>query len=198
MSLTNSSTSASLLDQVRRGDQEAWNRFAAIYVPLVYRWARQAGLQENDAKDVSQEVFLSVVKNLSAFRKEEADQSLRAWLRTITKNSVIDNFRRKKRQIGESWVSRAEPEWQGDETDEAAAEREAERRLLLRRAFETVQVDFEPTTWQMFWQAVVEEIPAAEVAARQGVSAWAVYKARSRVLARVREVLADYYPARAS
>lgn len=198
MSRTESSTSVSLLDSVRRGDQEAWSRFAAIYVPLVYQWARQARLQEDDARDVSQEVFLSVIKNLPGFRAEEPGQSLRAWLRTITKNAVIDLFRRKKRQNEESWVSRADLEWLDEEDEEAVREREEERKLLLRRAFEVVKVDFEPVTWQMFWQVTVEELPAAEVAAQRGVSAWAVYKARSRVLSRVREALADFFPVRGS
>jgi RNA polymerase sigma-70 factor, ECF subfamily len=197
MTSTSATTSLSLLDAVRRGDQAAWNRFAAIYVPLVYHWARQARLQENDARDVSQEVFVSVVKNLSGFRKDVAGQSLRAWLRTITKNAVIDMYRRQKRRLEDSWVSRADVEPPHEASGDATLGLASERKLLLERAIAAVKEDFEPATWQMFWQVAVEETPPAEVAAERGVSIWAVYKARSRVLARVREVLADFFPATA-
>ena len=51
------STSASLLARVQADDSEAWSRLVRLYGPVVYRWARQAGLQPNDAADVAQAVF---------------------------------------------------------------------------------------------------------------------------------------------
>ena len=49
-------TPASLLERLRRpADPEAWARFVALYTPLLYRWARRAGLQEADAAFDSEE-----------------------------------------------------------------------------------------------------------------------------------------------
>lgn len=92
------STSASLVRQVAAGDAQAWERFANLYVPLVYGWARQAGLQASDALDVSQNVFLSVLRNVSMFTSDEPGQSVRRWLRTITRNVVADLYREQGRQ----------------------------------------------------------------------------------------------------
>jgi RNA polymerase sigma-70 factor (ECF subfamily) len=52
-----------------------------------------------------------------------------------------------------------------------------------------VQTDFEPATWRA-WQAfVVEGRPAKEVAVEVGLTVNAVYLAKGRVLARLREEL---------
>jgi RNA polymerase sigma-70 factor (ECF subfamily) len=60
-----------------------------------------------------------------------------------------------------------------------------------RRALELVRAEFEERTWQMFWQTVVEDWAAADVAAELGVSAAAVRMARSRVLRRLEEAVAE-------
>jgi RNA polymerase sigma-70 factor (ECF subfamily) len=53
-----------------------------------------------------------------------------------------------------------------------------------------MQADFQPATWQAFWQCAVNDRPAAEVAAELGLTVAAVYAARSRILRRLREDLA--------
>jgi RNA polymerase sigma-70 factor, ECF subfamily len=69
-------------------------------------------------------------------------------------------------------------------TEDSGAEAECDE--LRRRALELVRGEFEERTWQMFWQTVVEDRPAADVAADMSVSAAAVRMARSRVLRRLR------------
>jgi RNA polymerase sigma-70 factor (ECF subfamily) len=66
---------------------------------------------------------------------------------------------------------------------------EAER-ILSRRAVELVRAEFEPCTWEAWWKTAVEGRQAADVAADMGMSLAAVYKAKSRVLLRLRQELA--------
>ena len=33
-------------------DADAWSRFAGLYTPLIYAWARSVGLQDQDASDL--------------------------------------------------------------------------------------------------------------------------------------------------
>ena len=61
------------------------------------------------------------------------------------------------------------------------------RRRLFRWAADEVQGEFAPSTWQAFWLTAVEGRPPADVAAELGLSVGAVYIARSRVLARLRQ-----------
>ena len=48
-----------------------------------------------------------------------------------------------------------------------------------------------PATWQAFWRTSIDGQGAADVARELGVSVAAVYMAKSRVLARIKEVLRE-------
>ena len=62
---------------------------------------------------------------------------------------------------------------------------------ILRRAVELVRAEFEAQTWQAFWRVVVDGRRPGDVAEELGITTNAVYLARSRVLRRLRETLAD-------
>lgn len=90
---SSSSISTSLLVRVRRQDTLAWQRLSNLYGPVVYSWARRSGLQDSDAADVMQDVFQSLLLNISAFRRELPGDSFRGWLWTITHNRIRDFYR---------------------------------------------------------------------------------------------------------
>lgn len=90
-----SSTSTSLLDRVRARNQSAWRHLVDLYGPLVYGWCRRAGLREEDAADVTQDVFLAVARNFDRYEHDGPNASFRGWLRTITSNKINDLFRRR-------------------------------------------------------------------------------------------------------
>ncbi len=69
---------------------------------------------------------------------------------------------------------------------------EAEK-FISRRAVELVRLEFEPRTWQVWWKTAVEGRRPADVAAEMGLSIAAVYKAKSRVLLRLRQELAGLH-----
>ena len=58
---------------------------------------------------------------------------------------------------------------------------------LTDRAMERVKGEFQPATWQAFWGTAVDGKPAGEVGSGLKMSPGAVYVAKSRVLARLRE-----------
>ena len=70
--------------------------------------------------------------------------------------------------------------------DEAEWEIEYQQRLF-DWAVPRVQAEFRVSTWLAFWQTAVEQRPVGEVAAELQLSPGAVYIARSRVIARLRE-----------
>src|SRR6185369_6361079 len=81
------STSVTLLERVRkRDDQAAWERFVALYTPLLYRWAQRAGLADQDAADLVQDVLVLLMQELPNFEYDAARRNFRGWLKTVTIN----------------------------------------------------------------------------------------------------------------
>src|SRR5947209_16082762 len=93
-----SATSRSLLARVQADEPQAWERLVHLYAPLVLRWCRRHGLQDQDLADVFQDVFQAVVAHVGRFRKERAGDTFRGWLRRITQNKLRDHHRRRGRE----------------------------------------------------------------------------------------------------
>ncbi len=72
--------------------------------------------------------------------------------------------------------------------DSALFETEYKRQLFLWAA-ERARGEFRPITWAAFWDTGVEGKKAQVVADALGISVGAVYMAKSRVVARIRQVI---------
>jgi RNA polymerase sigma-70 factor (ECF subfamily) len=179
-------TSASLLDRLRQpADQAAWERFVRLYTPLLWHWARRLGLPTQDVADLVQDVFALLVRKLPEFRYNPG-QRFRGWLWTVTVNKVREWRRRTRteRQAGDGELANFA------EADPAAEFDEAEyQRHVARQAAQLIQAEFQPSTWKAFWEFVVADRPAADVARELGTTENAVYLAKGRVLRRLRQEL---------
>ena len=180
-------TSASLLARLRRPEaQEAWARFVELYTPLLFYWARQAGLRESDAADVVQDILVTLLQRLPGFEYNPG-QSFRNWLCTITRNKCREYFRRQQVRQGEPLHEQADSR----QEDPFATISEGDYRVyVLSRALTLMQQEFQPATWRACWEHVVQGRPARDVAAELDVSVNSVYLAKSRVLRRLRVELA--------
>jgi len=188
------STATSLLDGLKWRQPDAWDRFVYLYTPRIYRWCRGEGLSPDDAADVVQDVFAAVLKDLGKLRRLQPCGSFRAWLRSVTRHRIVDHFRDRKRSPA---ASGGEPAQQTllqvpdslDASESTAPT--AEDDAVWRRALQMVGVEFENRTWQAFWRTVVDGEDPSHVAQELAMTVHAVYKARSRVLGRVRTLLGE-------
>ena len=65
-------TSITLIRRLQQpADGRAWERFAELYTPLVYHWARKIGLDDPASSDVVQDVFTVLVENLPTFEYDQ-------------------------------------------------------------------------------------------------------------------------------
>jgi RNA polymerase sigma-70 factor (ECF subfamily) len=181
------STSISLLQRVRRpGDRPAWERFVALYTPLLYSWARRLGLSETDAADLVQDVFVVLLRKLPGF-EYDPEKSFRAWLWTVARNKYRE---RRRRPVERPLDTGSDVPAQLTEDDGAELFAEAEyRTFLVGRALHLMQSEFQATTWKACWECVVHGKAAAVVAAELGTTVEVVWAAKSRVLRRLREEL---------
>ena len=185
-------TRASLLVRLRDGrDNEAWRQFVELYSAVVYGFARKRGLQDADAADVMQDVMRSVAGAVGRLNYDPSRGSFRSWLYTIARNKIFNFLEAGRHRIGrgsgdtgvrEKLEAHPDPEW-----GLAASWEEEYERNLAAVAMRRVQTEVQPATWQAFWQTAVEGRSTREAAEAVGMSAGAVYVARSRVLARLKE-----------
>jgi RNA polymerase sigma-70 factor (ECF subfamily) len=184
-------TRASLLVRLRDPkDRAAWQQFVELYGRLVYGFVRQRGLQDADAADLTQEVFLAVAQAAGRWQYDPRQGSFRGWLYGITRNKFARFLQRRGAGPvggGDSNIRRRIEEQPSQEPGAEAAWEQEFQQQLLRLAAARIQGNFAPTTWQAFWQTAVEGKSAGDVAAELGLSIGAVYVARSRVLARLAE-----------
>jgi RNA polymerase sigma-70 factor (ECF subfamily) len=182
------STRASLLVRLRDpGDGEAWRQFVQLYAPVVYGYARRRGLQDADAADLTQDVLRRMAKGAGQFAYDPSRGAFRGWLFTVTRNQLLDFQERNQRQRGVGGTSAQQRlEQEPDRQDEAVFDEEFRRRLLAAAA-EQVRCEFEARTWEAFCQTAVDGKKPQDVAVALGLSVGAVYIAKSRVQARLKE-----------
>lgn len=184
-------TSITLLERVRGGDQDAWHRLFKLYGPLVLHWCVRWGVTGADADDVRQDVFRAVAGGVENFKRDKPGDTFRGWLRVVTRSKLINHVQRQQKH----------PEAQGGTDAQSKFQQIAERELpedspedmsaLYHRALELVRLEFENSTWQAFWRSAVDGHSPAVIAADMGVTSAAVRKAKSRVLNRLREELGE-------
>ncbi len=187
-------TRDSLLIQVQDpANRDAWDLFARIYRPAIVRIAMARGLQHADAQDLSQQVLMAVASAIGTWEKRDESTRFRHWLSRVTKNAIINALTRrpKDQAVGGSSIEELLREVvDRDEATTALLETQLRRELYLQAA-EMIKEEFRPESWQAFDLSVTGELTIEEVALRLGKSVGAIYTARSRIMFRLRETIAE-------
>ncbi len=173
-----------------RADVEAWEEFAQLYQPLIFRIVSSRGLQFADANDVTQEVMTRVSKAIETWDPAHQKSTFRGWLYRITRNLTIDFLRRQEHGTAKMVdINRHKQlELIADPSSQESAEfyLHFEKQLFALIAHK-VQSQVRANTWQAFWRSEVLNEPINEIAVQLDMSAGAVYVARSRVMARIKQ-----------
>lgn len=182
---------ASLLVRMRDpGDGAAWAEFVQVYEPVVYRLARGQSLQDADARDLTQQVLMAVAGRVERWDPDRSRGSFRGWLFRVARNLIVNlmiNRRRHPPGTGDSDVQRLLDEKPAPVGEESARFDVEYRRQLFRWVAQQIRGEFREFTWDAFWQTCVEGVEIKQAAEQLDLSVGAVYIARSRVLARLRE-----------
>jgi RNA polymerase sigma-70 factor (ECF subfamily) len=184
-------TSASLLGRLRDGrDPDAWGRVLDLYGPLIRNWAERLGVRGADADDLVQDVLAVVVRRFPEFVHPDKPGAFRGWLRAIAVNCARDFWKRRRyapeapggTDFGQYLNQLEDPDHplsrQWDHEHDV---------YVTRRLLDRLKAEFEPRTWDLFRRFVLDGAPADQVAREFETSPNAVYIAKSRVLARLRE-----------
>lgn len=132
-----------LVEQILKGESEAFELLYETYFRRIYRFALRRLGDAGEAEDVTQEVFLTVIKALPSFH---GTSSLLVWMFGITRNKVNRRFRGRRAHLeslddGEcSELAAAQPS-----TDEVV-----EARRILDRCEAVIENDLTPLQRRIF------------------------------------------------
>ncbi len=85
---------ANLVERCMSGQETAWEDLVKTHTRRVYAICYRFTGSDSEAQDLTQEVFLRVFRSLKTFRSGEG--SFMVWLSRLTRNLLIDHYRRTK------------------------------------------------------------------------------------------------------
>lgn len=188
MATTPSRTALSLVARLKDpADADAWARLDRMYVGLLRAWFARTGLQGADQDDLTQSALAVVVRRVAEFEHSGRAGAFRAWLRGIAANLLREHWRRRPAPQAESMLADL-----ADPASGLSREWDAEHeRHVLTGLLDLARGEFAESTWRAFQRVGVDGVPARQVADELGLSVNAVLIAKSRVLARLRELAAE-------
>jgi len=119
----------SLIDNARRGDRSALTALIRVASPGIYRFALRMTRSEEEARDVTQETFLRMMRNLERY---DPAYNFNTWLYRIARNLCIDRARHRSRWRM-AFHAPAEEEEEGDPMAVLPDQRNSQLEGLLSR-----------------------------------------------------------------
>jgi RNA polymerase sigma factor (sigma-70 family) len=169
-----------LVASARDGDVRAWDALVERYAPLIWSICRRYRLDQADAEDVGQSVWLHLVNHLDNIREPAA---LAGWLATTTRRECGRLVRAARGP--HALVYALDAETMADEQSNAAEEQvlAAERHAALREAYSHL-----PTDCQRLVAMLTADppLPYAEISATLAMPVGSIGPTRSRCLDRMR------------
>ena len=135
-----------LVEQCLSGEEAAWEELVRVHTRRVYSVCYRFTGTDSEAQDLTQEVFLRVFKTLKSYRAGEG--SFGVWLNRLTRNLLIDHYRRTKQERNTDSIEDQLPRIEvstaiSSRTDGLLAGREASE--LLQKALQKLSPELRET-----------------------------------------------------
>lgn len=179
---------ASIVRRCQKGDQKAWNELVDRYQRLIYAVPRRAGLSEEQAADVFQEVFITLLEKINDLREPE---KIRSWMVTTAKFKTWGIIRGAKDHYSPATDEEMDAEMAAIADTSPLADDmliEVEEQHMIRSALKLIE-----ERCQKILSMIYLCDPAAsyaEVAAAIGVGETSISPLRTRCLKKLEKVLA--------
>jgi len=190
-----SKTHPSFLIRLRdQEDELSWFDFHARYGHMLYRYARARGASHTNAEDIVQEVEMQLFQTMDGFEYDVRKGKFRSYLRTAVIHALTRRADKECRQ-----PAGLDPRLLDSCVNGRDADRDEEwmrewRLHLLRRTVQEIANEFDSTTLKAFEMCVLAGKPVADTAGLLDISIWSVYRARKRVLERLKSRLGSLDP----
>lgn len=147
-----------------------WDEIADRYGSTVYTMAYRLTGDRDEARDLAQDVFVRVYRNLDRYRPG----TFEGWLYRITKNLFLDRIRRRSRVTIEPWP---DEEWREPSDPDPGPEEQAEGQVL-GEPLEDALAQLPPSFRTAVVLCDIQGLTYEEIAAATG---WPIGTVRSRI-----------------
>ncbi|TWT46735.1 RNA polymerase sigma factor [Botrimarina hoheduenensis] len=182
----NGKTRLTLLDRIRDTESgDSWREFLLVYDGLIEGWLRQQGVIDADAEDIRQEVLETVFREIGGFDHNGRPGAFRNWLRQVTANRMRRLWRRRASRSADYAGPNVEllaAQLEDERTPLATSWEDEHNRHVLQRLLGVLEERFSEKSVTAFRRIVLQEQPAAQVAAELGMTLGAARVAQHRVL----------------
>jgi RNA polymerase sigma-70 factor, ECF subfamily len=184
----------SLIRAAQQGDQDAFEQLVRTYDQSVLRLAMNLLRSPEDARDVYQEAFLRVFRNLHTFR---FDCSFHTWLYRIVTNICLDHLRKRKVRKEEPAVvdTGDGPLDRMDRFEEDSTDSDPERRMFntqLGQRIEDALADLTPRERMVFELRHYQGLRLRNIGEMLGTSEEAAKNCLFRATQKMRAVLGEF------
>jgi RNA polymerase sigma factor (sigma-70 family) len=181
------SSDAELVRECRKGNQAAWDQLVSRYQRLIYAVPRRAGLTDEQAADVFQEVFVTLFEKIDEIEQPE---KIRSWIVTTAKFKTWATVRASKGLYSPETEEEMELEM-ANLADAAPLADEVLIELEQQHQIRTAMKELEERCQKILSMLYLNTAPASysEVAEAVGVGETSISPLRSRCLKKLEKLL---------
>ncbi|EKE87507.1 RNA polymerase sigma factor [Idiomarina xiamenensis] len=150
-----------LVSAALAGKARAWDKLVKRYDGLVYNYALRMVSNPDDARDIMQDTFMAVCRNLAGWRGES---QFKSWLMTIAHHRCVEFYRRRREQQGldDSEEPRSDCDWH--QPEQVYSQQQQGRRLVA--ALQQIPLAQRQVLEMKFFQ----QLTLTDIAQRTGTS----------------------------
>ena len=183
------STHKTLLERIQSGDEVSWRDFYDRYSSTVLQICSNYGISESEGLDVLQNVMLKFFRHNLAMKFNSAKARFRTYFNQVVCSCIID-FQRKKNQTAAEITGAKIPETPVPAEIEALIQEEWKDQML-KEALDRLRNQVKPETFLAFQLTAFQGKSTRAAADFIQMDVNMVYVARSRCIARLREIIAE-------
>jgi len=154
---------AQLVQQCLQGDASAWEELVRRHTRRIFNICYRFTGNGTEAEDLSQDVFLRVYRTLGSYRS--AHGGFATWVTSVTRNLLIDHYRRTKRDRLTDSLDDAMPVVENKES----AGRRPDQQLLLGEVSSQVQAGLAKLSPDLREAVILRDLQQLEYAEIQAV-----------------------------
>jgi len=145
-----------LVERCLGGEDPAWEDLVKIHTRRVYAICYRFTGSDYEAQDLTQEVFLRIFRSLKSFRAGEG--SFQVWLTRLTRNLLIDHYRRNKMERMSDSIEDQMPVLE----EKTAMSARADGMLAGREASEVLQVALQKLSPELRETVILRDLEEME------------------------------------